>query len=135
MKPRAPDGELSGPVRPTMPMCAHCRAQISPTAHFCGFCGAAVLVPSFTPTFPVAPAPEGSGMFGALAQPSPPTAPAVTQVPGQAPHGATLVGQAPPWFETKHRPAIEELIPGTTVGEFRIECLLGMGSMGAVYAA
>jgi serine/threonine protein kinase len=118
-----------------MPMCAHCRAQIAATAHFCGFCGQAVLVPSFTPTRPTPSMPEGSGMFGALAQPSPATAPAVTQIPGQAPHELTLVDQVPPWMGEGKRPPIEELTPGTTVGEFRIEQLLGMGSMGAVYAA
>jgi serine/threonine-protein kinase len=137
MKPRQPDSDLSGTVRPTMPMCSRCRAQIAPTAHFCGFCGTAVLVPSFTPTRPVASPAEGSGMFGALAQPSPATAPAVSlfSLSGQAPHERTLVDQVPPWLDGKPRPPCEELTPGTTVGEFRIECLLGMGSMGAVYAA
>jgi serine/threonine protein kinase len=132
MKPLAPDGEQSGPVR-TMNMCGGCRAALAPSAHFCGFCGTPVLVPSFTPTQPVAPSaqPEGSGMFGALASPQPPVPPPA--------HERTLVDQEPPWFEGKNGKkkgrAFEELKPGTTVGEFQIECLLGMGSMGAVYAA
>ncbi len=133
MKPRAPDGEMSGPVRPTMSMCGRCRAALAPSAHFCGFCGTAVMVPSFTPTRPVAPVtpPTGSGMFDAMAPPLELTDVAAVV---DKPHERTLVDAEPPRFDAKGN-RIEELIPGTTVGEFKIECLLGMGSMGAVYAA
>jgi serine/threonine-protein kinase len=119
-------------------MCASCLNAIPDGARFCGFCGAPVsdfdaaaagpapepprraltpppLVPQVVPTPPPA-VPSGTGSFGALP-------------------AKTVLDAKPPWFVASDRPTIEVLAPGTEVGEFRVQCLLGMGAMGTVYGA
>jgi serine/threonine-protein kinase len=129
MKPRSPASDLSPPVRPTLPMCGHCKSSLAPTALYCGFCGEPVDVPSMQPTVRVLDRhAAGTGQIGV-----------VTVKPGERPERMlerTLVDVHPPAFDpATTKKMIEELQPGTTVGEWRIERLLGMGSMGAVYGA
>src|SRR5690349_8895776 len=119
MKPRSPASDLAQPVRPTLPMCGHCKSSLTPTALYCGFCGEPVDVPSMQPTVRVLDRhAAGTGQMGALPG-------VVTVKPGERPERMlerTLVDEHPPAFDpATTKKMIEELQPGTTVGEWRIE--------------
>jgi serine/threonine protein kinase len=138
MKPASPTGDLSDTlrrssdpgqpgqaVRPTLPSCDRCQATLAPLAAFCGFCGEPV--DDFqAPTVRVLDRrAAGTGQIGV-----------VTVKPGERMLERTMVDEHPPAFDpATTKKMIEELTPGTTVGEWRIERLLGTGSMGAVYGA
>ncbi len=127
MKPRPSGDDATGSFRPTVAMCGRCKAGLARAARFCGFCGASVegIAPDSAAAAAAGPVSarrlsssvQGTGTFAALSG------------------ATTLIDARPPWQgDLRERPS-EMLKPGTAVGEFRIECLLGMGAMGAVYGA